>query len=503
VAGKLRQSVGAAKHLASTLATRQHGSRSEQLETGERVFEKGSPAVNAGDRKTREKTMTNDITRRDALALGVSAAALAATGAKAQAPASNVKATDVPEPKLPIEKGASLRMLRPVRFVPADEEVFRANAARFTQKTGVEVKVDFVGWEDINQQTAVTSNSGAGPDIIIGFSDAPHIYSDKLIELTDVADYLGKRYGGWQNLAQRYGKRSKSDAWIGLPFGASGGPLVYRKSVLQSVGYDKVPEDHAGYLELCRKLQKAGKPAGFALGNAVGDGNGFADWLLWSHNASLLDEEGNVIINSKETIAALKYLKELYPTLIAGTPSWNDVSNNRAYSSQEIALTANGVSLYFALKNDPATAAVAADTEHQLLPKGLAASSPMSGLTLNAMVFKHSPYPNASKAFLQFMLEKEQYEPWLNANSGYWSQPLAAYADAAVWSGDPKVKIFKDVMKSNYYAGYKGPISTATGAVRADYVTVQMFASVATDAATPEAAAAEAERRAKRYFRRS
>src|SRR4051795_10749373 len=162
----------------------------------------------------------SEITRRDALALGVSAAALAATGASAQT-ASAIKAAVVPEPKLPIEKGASLRMLRPVRFVPADEEVFRANAARFTAKTGVEVKVDFVGWEDINQQTAVTSNSGAGPDIIIGFSDAPHIYIDKLIELTDVADYLDKRYGGWQPLAQRYGKRHKSDIWIGLPFGAT------------------------------------------------------------------------------------------------------------------------------------------------------------------------------------------------------------------------------------------------------------------------------------------
>ena len=38
---------------------------------------------------------------------------------------------------------------------------------------------------------------------------------------------------------------------------------------------------------------------------------------------------------------------------------------------QEISLTANGVSLYFSLKNDPATAAIADDTEHQLLPKGL------------------------------------------------------------------------------------------------------------------------------------
>ena len=446
--------------------------------------------------------MKNDITRRDALVLGVSAAALAATGASAQT-ASAIKAVDVPAPNLPIEKGASLRMLRPVRFVPADEEVFRANVAKFTKESGVEVKVDFVGWEDINQQTAVTANSGAGPDLIIGFNDSPHIYVEKVIELTEVAEYLGKRYGGWMTLAERYGKRYKSNNWIGLPFGASGGPLVYRKSLVQAAGFDRVPEDHAGYLALCRKLKEAGKPAGFALGNAVGDGNGFANWILWSHNAALLDEDGNVIINSKETIAALKFLKELYPLMIAGTPSWNDVSNNRAYSSQEIGLTANGVSLYFSLKNDPATKAIADDTEHQLLPKGLAQTAPMAGLTLNAMVFKHSPYPNAAKALLQFLLEKDQYEPWLNANSGYWAQPLAAYADAAVWSGDPKVKPFRDTMRSPYYNGYRGPISTATGAVNADYVLVQMCASVATDAATPEAAAAEAERRAKRYFRRS
>jgi multiple sugar transport system substrate-binding protein len=445
--------------------------------------------------------MMNEITRRDALALGVSAVALAATGASAQS-ASLIKAADVAAPPLPIEKGAALRMLRPVRFVQADEDVFRANAAKFTQKTGVEVKVDFVGWEDINQQTAVTSNSGAGPDIIIGFSDAPHIYIDKLIELTDVADYLGKRYGGWMFLAEKYGKRNKSDSWIGLPFGASGGPLVYRKSMIQAVGFDKVPEDHAGFLDLSRKLQKSGKPSGFALGNAVGDGNGFASWLLWSHNASLLDEEGNVIINSKETVAALKYLKDLYPTFIAGTPSWNDVSNNRAYSAGDISLTSNGVSLYFSLKNDPATKPIADDTEHQFMPLGLAKSPPMAGLTLNAMVFKHSPYPNAAKAFLQFMLEHEQYEGWLNANSGYWANPLNAYSDAAVWKGDPKVSIFKDTMNNRYWDGYKGPISTASGAVKADYVLVQMCASVATDAATPEAAAAEAERRAKRYFRR-
>jgi multiple sugar transport system substrate-binding protein len=189
--------------------------------------------------------------------------------------------------------------------------------------------------------------------------------------------------------------------------------------------------------------------------------------------------------------------------MIPGTTSWNDVSNNRAYSAGEIHLTANGVSLYFSLKNDAATKAIAEDSQHQLLPKGKAATAPMGGLTLNAMVFKHSKFPNAAKAFLAFMLEQEQYEPWLNANSGYWSQPLNAYREAAVWSGDPNVALFRDAMQSEFYTGYKGPISQASGAVNADYVLVQMCAAVATGEATPEAAAAEAERRARRHYRRS
>ncbi len=196
--------------------------------------------------------MQDKFTRRDALGLGVSAAALYATGASAQ---STIKAADVPAPDFKIESGAKLSMLRPVKFVQPDEDIFRANAKRFTDKTGVEMKVDFVGWEDINQQTAVTSNSGAGPDLIMGFSDAPHIYQDKLIELTDVADYLGKKYGGWATMAQRYGKKHGTNTWIGIPFGASFGPLIYRKSILQQIGYDKVPDDMAGVLDVVQEAE--------------------------------------------------------------------------------------------------------------------------------------------------------------------------------------------------------------------------------------------------------
>src|SRR5690349_18896993 len=98
------------------------------------------------------------ITRRGALMLGAGAAALAAGGAQAQI---RTQAAQASAPNLPIENGASLRMLRPVKFVQPDEDVFRANAAKFTQATGVQVRIDFVGWEDISQQTAVTANTGA------------------------------------------------------------------------------------------------------------------------------------------------------------------------------------------------------------------------------------------------------------------------------------------------------------------------------------------------------
>ncbi|WP_149536309.1 ABC transporter substrate-binding protein [Siccirubricoccus phaeus] len=439
------------------------------------------------------------IHRRTALQLGIGAAALAAFRASAQAP---IAAADTPAPRLPIESGASLRMLRPVRFVQPDEDVFRANAARFTQATGVQVRVDFVGWEDITQQTAVTANTGAGPDLIIGFGDAPHIFAEKLIEITDIAEYLGKRYGGWLAVGEKYGKRHGTNNWIGLPFGGTAGPLVWRKSAVNQVGFEKPPQDHAGFLDLCKKLKAANKPPGFALGNAVGDGNGFANWLLWSHGASLTDEEGKVSINSPQTIAALNYLKELYPTFVQGTLSWGDISNNRAYAANECWVTSNGVSLYFSLKGDPATAPIAEDTEHDLLPLGQASSWPSAPLTLNAMVFKHSRYPNAAKAFLQFMMEREQYDPWLIANLGYWAHPLAAYGASAVWSSDPKIAIFKDSMNNKFWNGYKGPISEASGQANAEYVTVQMCAAVASGQATPEQAAREAERRARRIFRR-
>src|SRR5262249_40162232 len=174
--------------------------------------------------KRRKVEMVFIIRRREALAFGASAVAMALAR---QAMGQGIPKADVTAPKLSPEKGASLRVLRPSRFVEPDEVIFRANTEKFTKATGIPVKVDFVGWEDIRQQTAVSANTGAGPDVILGWAEDPHIYSDKVSELSDIAEYLGTKYGGWMFLAEKYGKKGQTNNWVGLPFGGSSGPSVY------------------------------------------------------------------------------------------------------------------------------------------------------------------------------------------------------------------------------------------------------------------------------------
>ncbi|MBV8094309.1 MAG: carbohydrate ABC transporter substrate-binding protein, partial [Acetobacteraceae bacterium] len=87
----------------------------------------------------------NIITRRCSLSLAASALASAAAGGGAQ----SVAAADVEPPKHPVEKDASLRVARPTKFVDPDEAIFRQNTEKFTKATGVPVRVDFVGFEDL------------------------------------------------------------------------------------------------------------------------------------------------------------------------------------------------------------------------------------------------------------------------------------------------------------------------------------------------------------------
>jgi multiple sugar transport system substrate-binding protein len=408
---------------------------------------------------------------------------------------------DIAPPDYEIESGASLRVLRPSKFVQGDETLFLENTKKFTEETGVEVIVDSEGWEDLRPKTAVAANVGSGPDVVLAWQEDPHLFADQALPLDDLAGYLGEKYGGWFPVAEHYG-RNQDGQWIAIPFGGAGSTMVYRQSWVNEAGFEGVPGDFAGFLELCKALQGTNHPAGFALGHAVGDA-GWTDWVLWGFGSSVIDEDSKVVIDNPKTIEALNYAKELYSTFIPGTLAWLDPSNNKAFLAGEVGLTGNGISIYYAAKNsdDPATKELAQDIFHGNYPVGPAGFPTQGALVINAMVFGFTPYPNAAREYLRFMMEEEQYAAWQEASIGYWCHPLQAYDALPLWTEDPKHSPYRDIMRNALPQSYKGPPSEAAAAVKAEFVVVDMFASVCAGQATPEEAATEAQRRAERYFR--
>jgi len=134
------------------------------------------------------------------------------------------------------EKGAKLRVLRWKRFVQGDEDMWLANTKKFTQLTGVEVRVDNEGWEDVRPKAAVAANVGSGPDIIIGWFDDPQQYPDKLNDISDIANLLGKKHGGWYDVCKRYGM-PRLVSWmlllgLLLGFGAMTWPHLMARAML-------------------------------------------------------------------------------------------------------------------------------------------------------------------------------------------------------------------------------------------------------------------------------
>jgi multiple sugar transport system substrate-binding protein len=399
------------------------------------------------------------------------------------------------------EPGAKLRVLRWKRFVQGDEDQWMANTRAFTAKTGVEVKVDNENWEDLRPKAAVAANVGSGPDIILSTNDDSHQYPDKLLEIGDLCEYLGKKYGPWYPSALAYGRNG--GRWIALPLGAGGNCMNYRTSHLNAAGFKEFPKDTDGFLKLCKALKKNGTPPGFALGNATGDANGWCHWLIWAFGGKMVDEQNRLAINSKETAAALEYARELYPTFISGTLSWLDPNNNKAFLAGDISLTNNGISIYYAAKtsNDSKMQEIARDINHAVFPVGPVGHPTMSALFFTCVIFKYTKYPNAAKEYLRFMMEKEQYEEWQKASIGFVTQPLTFYERNPVWTVDPKHTPFKYSCKNMLPNGYAGTLGTASAGCIADFIVVNMVAEAASGAETVKDAISKAEKRAKRYYR--
>jgi ABC-type glycerol-3-phosphate transport system substrate-binding protein len=82
--------------------------------------------------------------------------------------------------------------------------------------------------------------AGAGPDVIMLLGTWPQLYTDSLVDVSDVAEEIGRAQGGYydtQRILATVGSK-----WIGVPWAVGGGLVTYRKSWLGEAGAEKSTE---------------------------------------------------------------------------------------------------------------------------------------------------------------------------------------------------------------------------------------------------------------------
>ncbi len=395
------------------------------------------------------------------------------------------------------EKGATLSMLRWKYFVQSEDEAFVKLIDAFTKATGVKVNIARESYEDVQPKASVAANTGTGPDIFWGLYSLPHLFPQKCVDMTDVADYLGKKYGGWVDSAVKYGK--SGNKWIAVPICYSGALINYRLEASKKAGFSKFPDKTDAMLEYAKAMKAQGTPGGMALGHASGDGNTWVHWALWAHGGQTVDAKDKVIINSPETVKALEFAKTLNSHSIAGTASWNDGSNNKAFLAKEVHWTNNGISIYVAAQNSAKD--VAADMDHAYFPIGPVGKVTELHLMYPALAMTYTKYPQACKALIAFMLEADNFNPWIQSAKGYLTHCLNAYDKNPVWTADPKNTPYRDVAKRSLTAGGLGSVGEKAATAIADFIVVDMFANYATGREDAKGAIAIAERQLKRIYR--
>ncbi|MES2029623.1 MAG: ABC transporter substrate-binding protein [Pseudomonadota bacterium] len=395
------------------------------------------------------------------------------------------------------EAGAKINLLRWKRFVEAEDVAFMKIVDAFQKATGVTITVSNESYDDIQPKASVAANTGQGLDMVWGLYSLPFLFPTKCMDVTDVADYLGKKNGGWAESGKQYGMYNGK--WIGVPVAATGGLVNYRVAAAEKAGHKTFPNDLAGFSDLVKGMNKNGTPAGMALGHASGDANGWVHWALWAHGGKLIDKSNKVTINSPETAKSLEYVKGLYDNFIPGTASWNDSSNNKAFLAGQLHLTTNGISVYVTAKKE--APAIAEDMNHAHLPVGLDGKRRELHLGFPILIFSFTKFPQACKAFTAFMMEPEQFNPWVESAQGYLSPFQLAFEKNPIWTADPKNTPYRDVASTASTPAGEAQMSENAAAAIADFVVVDMYANYCTGREDVKTAMSSAERAAKRIFR--
>jgi len=396
-----------------------------------------------------------------------------------------------------IIKGSKLSFLGGTYFVPEGETTFKQLLSDWGKQNGVETSYDATNWPDLQPKIAANIQSGSGPDLMGFFWFWPSLYANNIVDLSDIAGDLERRWGGFSDAAKA--AAVVKGKYLSVPLGAPTNAFVYRVSYLQKAGETKFPDTWDDLFKLGSALKKQGKPIGQSLGHSLGDPLAVIYPFMYSYGATEVQEDGKTPgFNTPEFTDALQKFVQAWKDGFDDTGlSWDDSSNNKAYLADQLSITNNGSSIYLAaLKDQPD---IAKDTDHAVNPAGPKGRF-STYQTQEMAILSYSKNQAAAKEFLKYFFSDAVYTKWYQSQKGYHVPPTKGkFLDDSVFTSDPKLKAFLDQAKILRLPGYAAPPGPAVANSMANYVIVDLFAK-AVQTGNAKQAIADAVEQVKKYY---
>jgi multiple sugar transport system substrate-binding protein len=379
-------------------------------------------------------------------------------------------------------QATTVHWLRWNDFVPACDQLLRQKILPEAEKQlGIKVNYETVNGNDLQPRITSAIQSGAGPDLIMLFNNHPHLYKASLVDLSDVAEEIGKAQGGQYPISK--GNCSSEGKWMAMPMAIIAAMNAYRKSSFAEVGYNEFPKTWDQFRDAGKKLKAKGMPIGQALGQSFGDPPTFAYPLIWSYGGAEVDEKGAVVINSKETVEAVKFMVAAWKdSFDEGGLAWDDANNNRAFLSGTVCSTLNGASIYIESTRKPDQYKTADgkplkdDILHAPLPAGPKGQFGFHTYTSHVMP-SYSRNQKAAKDLLKYVHSQPVYEQWFTTGQGFYTPGTTSWEKHAMWGQNPVMAPFAVAGQQGQTPGYKSEPNAKAAEVLSKYLIVNMLAS--------------------------
>jgi len=384
----------------------------------------------------------------------------------------------------------AMSVVRESSFIkPFDDYFAKTLLPEYEKLTGIKMSYEATSVGGMLTRLTTIAETKSGPEIgMLGLNQA-YLFDNSLVDLTDVANGIGKQLGGWhENVLEVVVVNKK---WKALPWGNIGQLEVYRTDWFKEVGVTKFPETWDDLLAAGRLLKKKGHPFGFELGHGFGDNHGWLYPLFWSYGGREVDRDGKtVVIDSSETAKAVDFCRKFYQeTMFEDVLGWTDVNNNKAFFGEQISCTNNASSILVVGKRDfPEMAKV---TDHALNPAGPKGRFHVMNAVSHALL-THASDPAAAKAFLKWLYDDKQLGRWLASADAYYAPFLHGYDDHPMWKPEPRYLPYKESLKTTRPHTWPGPQGPAASESVAKYVLVDMFAKACRGDATKDVIATAA-----------